>query len=197
MAPAQILGASWGSFGTLLISVGAVLLAFDALYARNAWGRLAWLGTFPHPAGRFVLAAGIVGATLIALGSLVLLVDSRDLSALAIVVVLGVSGALVWVGVGLLLWRHLEQAWYGDKTRQRRSVWWCLRHPLFVNEEAMDSPEATELAELRVRKWGALTDEEAEKIRYLEAKIAAEKAKGKEKKRQKRHRWSPGSQDDS
>lgn len=186
MVLARILGASWSSFGTLLIGVGALLIALDTLYPPSAWGRTSYFGTYPMPRGRFALGAAIVGVVLAATGSVIVALDSDELSVLAIVVVLVAVIALIWVVMAVLLWRHLDFAWYGERAPDKHSFWWCLWHPLWTNDAATGTDEANEYLRVKTRKWRALTDEAAEKVREIEAKLAETKQEQREAKRAKR-----------
>jgi hypothetical protein len=112
---AEVLGASWSGFGALLIGVSALLIALDTLYPPYAWGRVSYLGAYPMPRGRFALGMAIVGVILAATGSIILAIDSKALSVLAVLIVLASVGVLLWLVMAVLLWRHLDFAWYGEK----------------------------------------------------------------------------------
>jgi hypothetical protein len=134
VGPADILGASWESVGTLLIGVGAVLVAIDTLYRPRSWGRQDYLGTYPLPAGRLAVGVAVTGVVFVAAGSLVLLLTSHGLTVLAVFVVLALAAVLVWFGMGISLWRHMHMAYYGEMIPDKPSFVWCLRHPRWVNE---------------------------------------------------------------
>lgn len=168
---AEILGASWSGFGALLIGVGALLIALDTLYPPYAWGRVSYLGTYPMPRGRFALGMAIVGVILAAAGSIILAIDSKALSVLAVLIVLTGVGVLLWIVMAILLWRHLDFAWYGERAPEKHSLWWCLRNPLWTNEEATGTPEAVEYTDVMVRRSQARMQVSLEKCRELEAQI--------------------------
>jgi hypothetical protein len=127
---ATVLGASWSSFGALLIGVGALLLLADALFSKSPLDGWTFNGTLPQPDRRLSASVAVVGSLLVAAGSIILLVDASTLTARAVLVVSVGTALLVYLMMAVRL-REYRRPDPLDANPPPHSLWWCLRHPLW------------------------------------------------------------------
>jgi hypothetical protein len=126
---ASLIHADASDLGALLIGIGALMLLVDAL-GPPAPKRFTFGGTLRTPSLRFFVAAELVGAAFVAIGSGILLFNATDLSIAVVLLAVVVAVALVYAAMALQLRAHhtlLNKEGNGPS----RSLAWCLRHPLW------------------------------------------------------------------
>ncbi|MCW3032799.1 MAG: hypothetical protein JWM60_1144 [Solirubrobacterales bacterium] len=138
VAETHIFGATWSSFGALLIGVGAVLLLAAVIGSGTGLTGLTWGGTQPEPSDRLLSGAEVAGAVLVAVGSGILLLASRELSVLAVAVAVGTAATVVYGVMTVRLrahWRLVLRTTPDAVEAVQRASWrWCATHPLWKPE---------------------------------------------------------------
>jgi hypothetical protein len=124
----QIFGASWSSFGALLIVVGALLLIWDALSGPAGISAVTFGGTVPDPKRRLAAAVELAGSALVLLGSAIL-VAVAGVSILAVVVVLSSTALILYGAMAYFLRTHMTLIAKEGETPPGQSWRWRLMHP--------------------------------------------------------------------
>ncbi|HXB15136.1 MAG TPA: hypothetical protein VNV44_05260 [Solirubrobacteraceae bacterium] len=130
-----MLGATWSSFGALLIGVGALLLLADVLASGTGLAGLTWGGTQPQPSDRLSSGAETAGAALVAGGSAILLIRSHGLSVASVIVALALAASIIYLGMTAKLRDHMRLVAKEnpeDAEAAAHATWrWCARHLLW------------------------------------------------------------------
>jgi hypothetical protein len=129
LATTEILNVPVGDLGALLVGVGAVLLLADVLSGGPGISGLTYGGTLRMPARRLSSGAEVAGSLLVALGSALLLLSSRNLTVLVVVLVLVLSALLIYLVMALRLHAHMRLLASENENEPNRSFVWCLLHP--------------------------------------------------------------------
>lgn len=127
-ASTLILGVSAGSLGALLVGVGAILLLADAVGGAAGLSGATFGGTLPTPERRLSAGMEAAGAIYVAAGSGLLLAASGSLTAVAVLVAVGVAAAIAYLVMAVRLFAH-HKLLHGESGLPHRSLVWCLVHP--------------------------------------------------------------------